>query len=160
MIAIVAAMAKNNAIGKDNQLLWHITEDMKFFKSLTQGGTIIMGRKTYESIGRPLPDRRNIVISRSFSFSDKRVEVFHSIEEAIDAASSDEKVFIIGGGEVYRQSLCFADTLCITHINYQCEADTFFPSVNYDEWSVVDRIDYQRGVTFEHPFSFVTYKKH
>jgi len=160
MIAIVAAMAKNNAIGKDNQLLWHITEDMKFFKSLTQGGTIIMGRKTYESIGRPLPNRRNIVISRSFSFLDKRVEVFHSIEEAIDAASSDEKVFIIGGGEVYRQSLCFADMLYITHINYQYEADTFFPSVNYDEWSVVDRIDYQRGVTFEYPFSFVTYKKH
>lgn len=159
MIAIVVAMAKNNAIGKDNQLLWHITEDMKFFKSLTQGGTIIMGRKTYESIGRPLPNRRNIVVSRSCSLLDSRVEVFHSIEEAIAAASSDEKVFIIGGGEVYRQSLCFADMLYITHVDYQYEADTFFPSVNYDEWGVVDRVDYQHGVVFEHPFSFVTYKK-
>ncbi|TCN73181.1 dihydrofolate reductase [Acetobacteroides hydrogenigenes] len=159
MIAIVVAMASNNAIGKDNQLLWHITEDLKFFKALTQGGTVIMGRKTYESIGRPLPNRRNIVVSRSISQLDDRVELYHSLEDAVKAASSDERVFIIGGGEIYRQSLPMADTLYITHVDYPYEGDTFFPEVNYDEWSVAERVDHERGAAFEHPFSFVTYKK-
>lgn len=159
MIAIVVAMAHNNAIGKDNQLLWHITEDLKFFKSLTQGGTVIMGRKTYESIGRPLPNRRNIVVSRSVNHLDDRVELYHSLEEAIAAASSDERVFIIGGGEIYRQSLSMADTLYITHVDYNYEADTFFPEVNYGEWEVVERVDHERGIVFENPFSFITYKK-
>lgn len=160
MIAIVVAMASNNAIGKDNQLLWHITEDMKFFKSLTQGGTVIMGRKTYESIGRPLPNRRNIVVSRSVDHLDDRVDLFHSLEEAIQAASSDEKVFIIGGGEVYSQSLAMADTLYITLVDHLYEADTFFPTINYDEWNVVEKVDYERGASFEYPFSFITYKRY
>jgi dihydrofolate reductase len=160
MIAVVVAMARNNAIGKDNQLLWHITEDMKFFKSLTQGGTVIMGRKTYESIGRPLPNRRNIVVSRSVDYLDDRVELFHSLEEAVHAASSDEKVFIIGGGEVYRQSLGMADTLYITLVDHIYEADTFFPTINYDEWNVVEKVDYERGASFEYPFSFITYKRY
>ena len=159
MIAIVVAMARNNAIGKDNQLLWHITEDLKFFKSLTQGGTVIMGRKTYESIGRPLPNRRNIVVSRSVNQLDDRVELYRSLEEALAAAESDEKVFIIGGGEIYRQSLSIVDTLYITHVDYPYEADTFFPEVNYGEWNEVERVDHERGVAFEHPFSFITYKK-
>lgn len=159
MIAIVVAMARNNAIGKDNQLLWHITEDMKFFKSLTQGGTVIMGRKTYESIGRPLPNRRNMVISRSVNHLDDRVELFHSLEDAIEAASADERVFIIGGGEIYRQSLQQVDTLYVTLVDHSYEADTFFPSLNNNEWEVVERVDYERGVSFEYPFSFITYKR-
>jgi dihydrofolate reductase len=159
MIAIVVAMARNNAIGKDNQLLWHIAEDMKFFKSLTQGGTVVMGRKTYESIGRPLPNRRNLVVSRTVDQLGDRVEVFHSLEEALGAASTDEKVFIIGGGEIYRQSLALADTLYITLVDHAYEADTFFPPIGADEWEVEERVDYQRGASFEHPFSFITYRK-
>jgi Dihydrofolate reductase len=159
MIAVVVAMARNSAIGKDNQLLWHITEDMKFFKSLTQGGTVIMGRKTYESIGRPLPNRRNIVISRSLDHLDDRVELFHSLEDAVGAASGDEKVFIIGGGEIYRQSLPLADMLYVTSVDHLYEADTFFPIINYDEWKVVERVDFDHGASFDHPFSFITYKR-
>ncbi|WP_320054180.1 dihydrofolate reductase [uncultured Acetobacteroides sp.] len=159
MIAIVVAMASNSAIGKDNQLLWHITEDMKFFKALTQGGTVVMGRKTYESIGRPLPNRRNIVVSRSVDHLDDRVELFHSLEEAIRAASADERVFIIGGGEIYHQSLVLADTLYITLVGHSYEADTFFPAISEADWNVAERVDHERGASFEHPFSFITYKR-
>lgn len=159
MIAIVVAMASNNAIGKDNQLLWHITEDLKFFKALTQGGTVIMGRKTYESIGRPLPNRRNIVVSRKASHIDDRVELYHSLEEAFQAASSDERIFIIGGGEIYQQALSFADTLHVTLVSKSYEADTFFPTINNNEWKETERVDHERGAAFEYPFSFITYKK-
>lgn len=159
MIALVVAMAGNNAIGKDNQLLWHISEDLQFFKKLTLGGTVIMGRKTYESIGRPLPKRRNIVITRTESYLADGAEIVHSLEEALSIAESDEKVFIIGGGEIYRQAISFADMLYITKVDRTYDADTFFPDIEYSQWKEVDRVDFERGATYEYPFSFFTYKK-
>jgi len=159
MIALVVAMAGNNAIGKDNQLLWHISEDLQFFKKLTLGGTVIMGRKTYESIGRPLPKRRNIVITRTESYLADGAEIVHSLEEALSISESDEKVFIIGGGEIYRQAISFADMLYITKVDRTYDADTFFPDIEYSQWKEVDRVDFERGVTYEYPFSFFTYKK-
>ncbi|WP_047449210.1 dihydrofolate reductase [Alistipes sp. ZOR0009] len=159
MIALVVAMAGNNAIGKDNQLLWHISEDLQFFKKLTLGGTVIMGRKTYESIGRPLPKRRNIVITRTEGYLADGAEIVHSLEEALSIAESDEKVFIIGGGEIYRQAISFADMLYITKVDRTYDADTFFPDIEYSQWKEVDRVDFERGATYEYPFSFFTYKK-
>lgn len=159
MIALVVAMAGNNAIGKDNQLLWHISEDLQFFKKLTLGGTVIMGRKTYESIGRPLPKRRNIVITRTEGYLAAGAEIVHSLEEALSIAESDEKVFIIGGGEIYRQAISFADMLYITKVDRTYDADTFFPDIKYSQWKEVDRVDFERGATYEYPFSFFTYKK-
>lgn len=159
MIALVVAMAGNNAIGKDNQLLWYISEDLQFFKKLTLGGTVIMGRKTYESIGRPLPKRRNIVITRTEGYLADGAEIVHSLEEALSIAESDEKVFIIGGGEIYRQAISFADMLYITKVDRTYDADTFFPDIEYSQWKEVDRVDFERGATYEYPFSFFTYKK-
>ena len=133
MVSIVAAVADNGAIGKDNSLLWHISEDMKFFRELTVGGTVIMGRRTYESIGRPLPRRRNIVISRQMQPC-PGIEVFPSMEEAVKAAT-DEKCFIIGGGEVYRQAMPSAEKLYITRVHVSPDgADTFFPEISPAVW--------------------------
>lgn len=159
MISIVVAMARNRAIGLDNQLLWHIAEDMKFFKSLTSGGTVVMGRKTYDSIGRPLPNRRNIVITRNADFRAEGVEVVSSIEAATKLAELDEKVFIIGGGEIYRQAIDLVDTLYVTLVDRDYEADTFFPTIDEKKWSVDSRLDYERGAKFEYPFSFITFRK-
>lgn len=159
MIALVVAMADNNAIGKNNQLLWHISEDLQFFKKLTLGGTVIMGRKTYESIGKPLPKRRNIVITRTESYLAAGAEIVHSLEEALSIAESDEKVFIIGGGEIYRQAINSADMLYITKVDRTYDADTFFPDIEHSQWKEVDRVDFERGATYEYPFSFFTYKK-
>lgn len=159
MIALVVAMAANRAIGKDNQLLWHITEDLKFFKSLTQGGVVIMGRKTFESIGRPLPNRRNIVISRSNPALPSGVELYSSLEDALDAVKVEERVFVIGGGEIYRLAIHLVDTMFITLVDHVYEADTFFPDISLENWLVVERVDYERGSVFEYPFSFITYKK-
>lgn len=159
MIALIAAVAKNNAIGKDNQLLWHITEDLKYFRAVTSGGTVIMGRKTFESVGKPLPKRRNIVISRNNDYEAEGIEMAKSLEEAFLLAANDEKVFVIGGGEIYRQAMPFADYLYITWVNVEYEADTFFPEVDLNTWSVVEATDYERGSAFGYPFSFVKYKK-
>ncbi len=171
---IIAAVADNGAIGKDNALLWHISEDMKYFRSLTTGGTVIMGRKTYESIGRPLPKRRNIVISRTMTPAEG-VEIVPSLEEALRAsqteppvvsteaerpAHQDGQVFVIGGGEIYRQAMEFADRLYITHVHISPEnADTFFPEISPDKWKEVQRsetkTDPESGIRFE----FVTYAR-
>ena len=159
MISIVAAVADNGAIGKDNQLLWHITEDLRYFRKLTTGHTVIMGRKTWESIGKPLPNRRNIVVSKSLSAADLKivngsVEIYPSLEAALSA--SENEVFIIGGGEIYSQAIPFADKLYLTRVHICVEdADTFFPGVNFSEWREVSRNYFPRGEVFGFPFEFV-----
>lgn len=161
MVSIIVAIADNGAIGRNNQLLWHITEDMKFFKRTTGGHTVIMGRKTWESIGRPLPNRRNIVVSRSLSKNPlvqiPGVEISPSLEEAITAAGySDEEIFIMGGGEIYRQALPFADRLYLTLVHTTIpDADTFFPNFELCEWHEIFHESHQRGEKYEHPFEFV-----
>lgn len=123
----IAAMASNRVIGKDNKLPWHFSEDMKFFKKLTTGHTVIMGRKTYESIGRPLPNRVNFVLSRTQK-EYPGVEVFQSIDEALKKAKT-EKAFIIGGAELYKQTLNRADGIYLTRIDREYEGDAFYPEV-------------------------------
>ncbi len=159
---IIVAIADNNAIGKDNALLWHISEDLKFFKRTTMGCPVIMGRKTFESIGRPLPKRTNIVVSRSGYDAPEGVVVVTSLEDAFAAVQSSdvERAFVIGGGQIYAQAMSLADRLIVTHVHTVIEdADTFFPDVDPSVWSVADRselqIDSETGYTFE----FVEYVK-
>ncbi len=135
IISIIVAVAENNAIGYDNHLLWHISEDLKRFKSLTTGHHIIMGRKTYESVGKPLPGRINIVISRQANYNVEGCLVAKSLEEALELAKLDSEVFIIGGGEIYKQSLQIADKVYLTRVHAGFAGDTFFPELNLSEWS-------------------------
>jgi len=158
-LAIIAAIADNGAIGKDNNLLWHISEDLKYFKRTTSGFPVIMGRKTYESIGRPLPKRRNIVISRTMETA-PGLELASSLDEALKMVGQEEKCFIIGGGSIYSQALDRADTLYITHVHTQIsKADTFFPEINPLEWSLVSHSETFTDVETSLTFNFAVYKR-
>lgn len=151
-IEIIAAIGKNNELGAGNALMWHLPGDMKFFRETTRGATVIMGRLTFESIGRPLPKRRNLVITRSPDYSCEGIEVFPSLEAALKAAKNDERVFIIGGAMVYREALKYADTLILTEIDCEYpEADVFFPEFEKSEWQgevVGENCD--EGVRYRH----------
>jgi len=136
MISIVVAIGKNRAIGKNNELLWNIPEDMAHFREITIGKTVIMGDKTYLSIGRPLPNRKNIVLSLDEKFEAPGCEVRHSLEEVLsEYGKSAEEVFIIGGGMIYKLALSYADKLYLTIVEDSPEADTFFP--DYSEFKKV-----------------------
>lgn len=136
-ISIIAAIGKNRELGKKNKLLWHIPDDLPRFKKLTLGHPIVMGRKTFESIGRPLPNRTNIVVTRDSSYEVEGVVVVHSIEKAIEEAKKKDKeeIFVIGGGQIYEQALPFADRLYLTIVDAQAEADTYFP--DYSEFKKI-----------------------
>ncbi len=152
---IIVAIAKNNAIGKNNNLLWHIKEDLVYFKKTTLGATVVMGRKTFESIGKPLPGRRNVVVSKTMN-EIEGIEIFRSIDQAIGSCSSNEEVFIIGGGEIYKQSISLVQRIFLTIVDVNIpDADTFFPELDMSQWREVFREDHSRGVSFEHPFSFI-----
>jgi len=140
MISIIVAIAKNNAIGKDNHLLWHISEDLKRFKRLTSGHKVIMGRNTLLSLPKwPLPDRTNIVITDNRDEEFEGCEMAFSIEEAAGKCRSDEECFIIGGASVYRQFLPLADKLYFTRVDKDFDADTFFPDIDPEIWELVER---------------------
>lgn len=136
MINIIVAVAQNGVIGCHNRLIWHISEDLKRFKALTTGHPVVMGRKTYESIGRALPNRRNIVISRNTELKIEGVEVVDSLEKAI-AMCGAEDLFVIGGGEIYRAALPIADRLYLTQVAQSPDGDTFFPEINSGQWREV-----------------------
>jgi len=134
-VSIIVAISENNAIGKDNQLLWHLPADLKHFKEITSGHTIIMGRKTYDSIGRPLPNRRNIVITRKADLQIENVEIVNSLDEAISLCANENEVFIIGGAEIYKNAILLGNRIYLTTVHQEYEADVFFPEINADEWS-------------------------
>lgn len=138
MMTIIAAVARNNAIGFENKLIYWLPNDLKRFKALTTGNTIIMGRKTFESLPKgALPNRRNIVLSRNSSFSAPGTEVFHSLSAALQTCRPDEEIFIIGGASLYQEALPQADRLCLTHIeDTPQKADAFFPEINEKEWQI------------------------
>lgn len=156
---VIVAIADNYAIGKDNALLWHISEDLRFFKRKTLGWPVIMGRKTFESIGRALPGRVNIVISRGFSTGEE-VEIAGSLEEAFAIAESTnlEKCFVMGGGQIYAQALESADRLVVTHVHVVIEdADTFFPPIDPQMWTVEGRSELMTDESTGYTFEFVEY---
>lgn len=160
MLTIIAAVAKNNALGKNNDLIWHLPADLKRFKKVTLGHHIIMGRKTFESLGKPLPNRTTIIISRNKSFSAEGCIVVSSLEEAIIHAREDENPYILGGGEIYKQALAYADYLDLTlvHQNFE-DADTFFPEIDKTKWLEVEREDFKADDKHAYDYSFVKYKK-
>ncbi len=164
---IIVAIADNNAIGRDNALLWHISEDLKFFKRTTSGCPVIMGRKTFESIGRPLPKRTNIVVSRGFDAPEGVIVVpslesaYMAASEAVEpSASSPSRCFVIGGGQIYAQALSAADRLIVTHVHTVIEgADTFFPHIDPAVWYVAGRSEMLHDEETGYDFEFIEYVK-
>ncbi|WP_225036893.1 dihydrofolate reductase [Winogradskyella sp. SM1960] len=158
-LTIIVAAGEDNAIGKDNDLIWHLSDDLKRFKSLTNGHHIIMGRKTFESFPKPLPNRVHVVITRQKDYKvPEGVIVVNSLEDALDAARRDKQPFIIGGGEIYKQAMTLVDKLEITRVHAEFEnADTFFPEIDETLWSEVDRTSHDVDEKHAYSFSFITY---
>ena len=132
-IVLVAALSENHAIGKDNQLLWHLPEDLKRFRAMTLGHTVVMGRKTFDSIGKPLPKRKNVVLTRNTNWSHPEVSVYNDMEKAI-AGCAEETLMILGGAEIYGQSMQLADRLELTHVHGHFKGDAFFPPIDENIW--------------------------
>ena len=160
MITIIAAIGKNNELGKGNQLLWHLPEDLKYFKKMTLEHPIIMGRKTYESIGKPLPNRTNIVVSRKENWFEEGILIVPSIKEAIKHAKKiNEQIFIIGGGNIYEQTIDLADCLKITQVDFQTKADAFFPKIDENIWQKTNEIHHPKDEKHAYDFSFQTWER-
>lgn len=161
-ITLIVAKAKNNVIGKDNQLIWKLSSDLKRFKNLTSGHHILMGRKTYESLGKPLPNRTHLIITRNpdFEIPDGHF-AFSSLEEAIIFCNKSgiEQLFIIGGGQIYQETINTCDVLEITEVDATPEGDTFFPEIDPTIWKEIERESFVDDEKNEYPFAFVTYKK-
>lgn len=161
IVAIMAAVARNRVIGKDNDLVWHLPADLRHFKKTTTGHYVIMGRKTFESIPKALPNRVNIVVSRNPAFSAADCVVCGSLAEALNYAETrgQHKVFILGGGDIYRQALRLADTMYLTEIHADFKGDTYFPEFDRGEWQEVSREDHPADAVNAHPYSFVEYRR-
>jgi len=151
-LSLIAAVARNGAIGKDNALLWRLPEDLKFFKRTTLGCPVIMGRKTWDSIGRPLPGRRNIVITRNTTWRADGAEVFHDLASALAATADVPKVFVIGGGELYAQALPLADELVLTEVDADFVGDTFFPKWDRDAFTETSRESHKSDAGWAYHF--------
>lgn len=159
-LTIIVAAAENDAIGKDNKLIWHLGDDLKRFKNLTNNHHIIMGRKTFESFPKPLPNRTHVVITRQNDYVvPSGVIVVHNLEDAIDAVKSDMQPFIIGGGQIYKQALQIADTIELTRVHENFEADTFFPKIDPSMWIETANVFHTKDEKHNYEFSFLTYKR-
>ncbi len=158
-ISLIVAMATNRAIGLNNEMPWHLSADLKKFKQITMGSPILMGRKTYESIGRPLPGRTNIIISRNSDYQQAGCEVFNTIDEAIASCQQYDEVFVIGGATFYEAILPVADKLYLTEINKAFKADTFFPVIDSKEWKEIAREDIENDSSVDFTYSFLTLEK-
>jgi dihydrofolate reductase len=159
MLTIIAAVAKNNALGKNNDLIWHLPADLKRFKEITLGHHIIMGRKTFESLRKPLPNRTTIIITRNPDYVVPGCIVVNELEEAIEAAAKDENPFILGGAEIYKQAMSFADILDLTLVHEAFDGDAFFPVIDMSKWTEMSRQDFKADEKNKYDYSFVQYKK-
>ncbi len=159
-LTIIVAAGENDAIGKDNKLIWHLSDDLKRFKSLTNGHHIIMGRKTFESFPKPLPNRTHVVISRQQDYKvPNGVILVNSLEDAIDASKNDLQPFIIGGGEIYKQAMLIADKIELTRVHESFEADTFFPEIDTSVWKETANTFHKKDENHKYEFSFLTYER-
>lgn len=158
-ITMIAAVGENNALGKDNDLLWHLPDDFKRFKQLTTGHSIIMGRKTFESFPKPLPHRTHIIVTRdaNYTINHEKCVVTHSLEEAIKLTVGDNNPFIIGGGEIYKQGEKFANRLEITRVHANFDADTFFPEVDESIWRLIASEYHPMDEKHNYDFTYLTY---
>ncbi|MBT6377544.1 MAG: dihydrofolate reductase [Flavobacterium sp.] len=161
MITIIAAIGANNELGKDNDLIWYLPADLKRFKKVTTGHTIIMGRNTFESIGKPLPNRRSIIITRNTSYKKEGCEVVHSLEDAIKLIKDQDNVFIIGGAQIYHEAIekNLVDQLDITEVHQDFNADVYFPSIDKATWEEVSRVSFTPDEKNRYNYSFLSYKK-
>lgn len=157
MITLIAAIAENNALGKDNQLLWHLPDDFKRFKTVTTGHYIILGRKTFESFPKPLPNRTHVIITRQKDYNHEGCLIVDSLEKAIDICPKNEELFIIGGGEIYKQSIDIADKLDITKVHHSFDADTYFPEINKQKWKLASAEFHSKDEKHPFDFTFETY---
>ncbi|WP_273783578.1 dihydrofolate reductase [Bartonella sp. AU15XJBT] len=164
-ICLIAAVAENGVIGREGAMPWHLSTDLQRFKALTLGKPIIMGRKTWDSIGKPLPGRTNIVITRDCTFSAEEAVVAHSLSQACSLATSIasqnnvEEIFIIGGGEIFQQGFSLADKIFLTEVLASIEGDRFFPVFDKEKWTIVQTQDIPKGDKDSHPTRFVVYER-
>jgi len=159
ILSMIVAASENNAIGKYNELLWHLPKDLKYFKEVTSGHCIIMGRKTFDSIGKPLPKRRNIVITRREEFEVEGVEVANDIEAAIDMVGEDQEPFIVGGGTIYEQALDYVNRVYLTRVHAHVNGDTFFPELDLNEWQRVLHESHKKDAKHAYDFSFEVWER-
>ena len=161
MISLIVAASTNNAIGKNNQLLWHLPNDLKFFKNTTWGMVVIMGRKTYESVDKPLPGRINIVITRKPDWKAEGVVTANDLQDALKKAADTncKEAFVIGGGEIYKWAFSIADKIYITRVHATLEGDTFFPAINEAEWKLVSNEDFNKDEKHQYDYSFQTWER-
>jgi dihydrofolate reductase len=158
-LSIIVAMDRNRVIGKNDTLPWHISEDLKYFKRVTMGKPIVMGRKTHESIGRPLPGRENIILTRDKSYQAEGCTVLNSIEEILEHCKNVEEVMVTGGSEVYKQTFGKVSRLYLTEVHAEVDGDTFFPEFNRDEWEEISREDFHKDEKNEFDYSFLILEK-
>ena len=158
-ISMIAAVADDRVIGKDNDLIWHLPADLQFFKSTTKGHHIIMGRKTFESLNKPLPYRTNIVVTRQSDYNVEGALVVGSLKEAIQSVQNDEEPFIVGGAEIYRQGMEIADRIYITRVHGEFDGDTHFPEISESEWTVVKKEFRPKDERNAYDMTFYTYER-
>lgn len=158
-LTLIAAMAQNRVIGNNNDLIWRLPKDLKHFKDLTSGHHIIMGRKTFESVGKPLPNRTNIIVTRQSDYKVAGCIIVNTLEEAINKASGDKQPFIVGGAEIYKQSLPYAQTIELTLVHETFEGDTSFPEFDLSKWKEVSREHYGIDEKNPHAMDFIKYTK-
>ena len=159
MISIIVAVARNGVIGDRNRLIWHISEDLRRFKAITTGHPVIMGRKTFESLGRPLPNRINVVVTRQTGYRAEGCVVAGSLEDAIRRFDPSEEIFVIGGAQIYAQALPLAGRFYLTRVFHAYEGDTHFPAWNDAEWRLVSSESFASGANYPYPFAFETYER-
>ncbi|APZ46367.1 diacylglycerol kinase [Polaribacter reichenbachii] len=161
MITIIAAIAKNNALGKDNDLIWHLPADLKRFKKITTGHSILMGRNTFESIGKPLPNRTTVIITRNKNYVKNDCLIANSLEEALELVKEDDQIFIIGGAQVYTYALenNLVDALDLTLVHEEFEADAFFPEIDTKVWKQVKKEDFKADEKNKFDYSFLRFEK-
>ena len=161
MITVIAAIATNNALGKDNDLIWHLPADLRRFKKVTSGNTIIMGRNTFESIGKPLPNRRSIIITRNILYKKEGCEVVHSLEDAIKLVKDQKNAFIIGGAQIYKEAIekKLVDQLDITKVHQNFDADVFFPTIDLASWKEISEETFLPDDKNQYTYSFLSYKR-
>lgn len=159
LISAVVALSENRAIGKNNQLLWHLPADLAHFKQITTGKPIVMGRKTYQSIGRPLPNRSNVILTQDKQFKAEGCIIVHSIEAALTVSTGQDEMCIIGGAEIYRQFMPWIERIYLTKVHHVFPADTFFPELNADEWKETESISHPPDEKNKYSYSFSTLKR-
>ena len=157
-VSVIVAVAENGVIGDKNTLLWHISEDLRNFKRVTSGHPVIMGRKTFDSLGRPLPNRTNVVITRQ-DITIEGCEVVHSLDEALALFPAEDEVFVIGGAQIYAEALPRADRFYLTRVHRAYEGDTSFPEWNQNEWQTIESEHFERGEKYEYPFTIEIYER-